>query len=142
MEEKEKHLALSDFEFEKQFFTGELDPKIFSHEAHLRLAWIHINKYGIGLAEKNIQTQLQNFVKLVGAEHKYNTTLTVAAVKAVDHFIRKSEATNFEELILEFPQLKFHFKELMACHYGFDIYHSEQAKAKYLEPDLLPFNYN
>jgi hypothetical protein len=40
----------------------------------------------------------------------------------------------------EFPRLKTNFRELMACHYGFDIYTSEKAKMKYLEPDLLPFD--
>jgi hypothetical protein len=43
----EKHLDLSDNEFEKQFINCELSPDIFSHEAHLRLAWINIKKMGL-----------------------------------------------------------------------------------------------
>ena len=36
----EQHYTLTDNEFEKQFQTSSLDPAIFTHEAHLRLAWI------------------------------------------------------------------------------------------------------
>ena len=83
---------------------------------------------------------MREYVKSVGAENKYNTTLTLAAIKAVYHFILKSDANSFREFIIEFPRLKNNFRELMACHYGVDIYNSQKAKMKFLEPDLLPFD--
>ncbi|MEQ9261752.1 MAG: hypothetical protein RLP14_01190 [Owenweeksia sp.] len=140
LKKMEKHFELSDSEFEQQFINCELNPEIFTHEAHLRLAWINIERYGMEEAETKIQKQLQKFVGFVGAKDKYNTTLTIAAIKAVYHFMLKSDSNSFEEFIAEFPRLKYKFKELMSCHYGVDIYNSEKAKAKYLEPDLLPFD--
>lgn len=134
------HRQLSDTEFENQFQTCTMDPTIFTHEAHLRLAWIHIHKYGITQAEENIQIQLKNFVKHVGAEHKYNTTLTLAAIKAVYHFMLKSNSDDFDSYIEEFPRLNTNFKDLMACHYGFDIFNSAEAKVRYLQPDLVGFD--
>ena len=136
----EKHFELSDSELEKQFMLCELNPQIFTHEAHLRLTWINIKRYGIEKAESNIESQLANYVKSLGAEDKFNTTLTLAAIKAVHHFMLKSESDSFEDFIREFPRLKYNFKELISCHYGFDIYNSERAKAQFLEPDLLPFD--
>ncbi|TMM57390.1 hypothetical protein FEE95_12965 [Maribacter algarum] len=136
----ENHFQLSDLEFEKLFERCELDPSLFSHEAHLRLAWIHISTYGIDVAVSNIQSQIKAFVKQVGAEDKYNATLTVAAIRAVYHFMLKSESTNFKDFIKEFPRLKNNFKELIDTHYGFDIFNSKQAKTAFLEPDLLPFD--
>ncbi|XLS29029.1 hypothetical protein ACJD0Z_17750 [Flavobacteriaceae bacterium M23B6Z8] len=134
------HLELLDNEFETAFRNCELPPSVFSHEAHLRLAWIHISKYGVDNAIINIQKQLQNYVAFAGASNKYNATLTVAAIKAVYHFMRKSNSKSFKGFIVEFPQLKNDFRRLMDCHYGFDIFHSNLAKKKYLEPDLLPFD--
>ena len=122
----EKHFELSDSEFKEQFINCELNPEIFTHEAHLRLAWIYIKKYGIEQAETSIPRQLREYVKSVGAENKYNTTLTLAAIKAVYHFILKSDANSFREFIIEFPRLKNNFRELMACHYGVDIYNSQK----------------
>lgn len=136
----EDHFHLTDIEFEKQFENCELNPSSFSHEAHLRLAWIHISKYGIEKAIQNVQLQLQDFVEFVGAKDKYNKTLTIAAIKAVFHFTVKSESDNFKDFIREFPRLKYNFKELMDFHYGIDIFSSERAKTEFIEPDLVPFD--
>ena len=135
----EKHFELSDAAFEKQFATYKLDPILFSHEAHLRLTWIHIVKYGIAQAEENIQTQLMNFVEFAGAKEKYHKTLTIAAIKAVDHFIRQSKSSNFKDFISEFPELKTDFKTLINSHYSFDVFNSKKAKNEFLKPDVLSF---
>ncbi|RMG77980.1 MAG: hypothetical protein D6714_18970, partial [Bacteroidetes bacterium] len=113
----EKHFELSDAEFERQFTACELDSAIFSHEAHLRLAWIYIFRDGREGAERKIQEQLKNFVASVGASDKYHTTLTVAAVRMVSHFMRQSKADNFRDFIGSFPALKSDFKGLIARHY-------------------------
>ena len=136
----EKHYKLNDADFENSFKNCELNPILFTHEAHLRLAWIHVTKYGEEKAIQNICEQLRRFVEFAGATDKYNQTLTVAAIKAVSHFTRKSSAHTFQEFINEFPRLKYNFKELMAVHYGVDIYNSPQAKAAFMEPDLVPFD--
>ncbi len=134
------HFDLSDEEFLRQFINCEFNPAYFSHEAHLRLAWINISKFGIEKAETAVQYQLQGFVEFVGAKDKYNKTLTIAAIKAVYHFMQKSKSDNFKDFITEFPRLKTNFKALMGSHYSFDIYNSAEAKHEYLQPDLLPFD--
>ncbi|MCB0640523.1 MAG: hypothetical protein KDC44_02750 [Phaeodactylibacter sp.] len=133
------HYDWTDTEFETLFATATLDPQWFSHEAHLRLAWIHLRQYGEAQAIQNIRMQLQRFVRKVGAADKYNETLTVAAVKAVHHFMERSEADNFMDFMLEFPRLKHNFRELIGAHYGFNIYDSPLARRQFLEPDLRPF---
>lgn len=136
----EKHFNLSNYEFERLFLSCELNPADFTHIAHLRLAWININNYGIKQAEKNIQIGLKNYAEFAGAKDKYNLTLTLAAVKAVYHFMLKSKSDNFKDFIIEFPRLKTNFKDLIAFHYGFDIYNSNKAKTEFLKPDLMPFD--
>ena len=134
------HYTLSDAEFESQFKTCTLDPTLFTHEAHLRLAWIHIKQYGIDLAIENVNAQLIGFVAHVGAADKFNKTVTIAALHAVHHFIKRSTAENFQGFIQEFPRLKTDFRALMSAHYAFDIFRSDRAKTEYLQPDLLPFD--
>ncbi len=135
----EKHFNLTDAQFVQQFINCELNPTDFSHEAHLRLAWINIDEHGIEKGEKEIQRQLQRFVKFVGAEDKYNRTVTIAAMKAVYHFMLQSKADNFKDFIVEFPELKNNFKGLIRTHYSFDIFNLAKAKTEFLEPDLIPF---
>lgn len=136
----EKHFELSDHEFEEQFRECILSPSDFTHKAHLRLAWIHIEKYGLDQAKENITTQLLAFVKHAGAIEKYHKTLTIVAVEGVNHFQKKSSSDNFSDFIVEFPQLMTDFKALMSSHYSFDIFGSAKAKSEYLEPDLIPFS--
>lgn len=134
------HFKLTDSQFEKQFSNGTLPPSLFSHEAHLRLAWIHIKKYGVENAVKNIRQQLKDYVKAVGAEDKYHETVTIASVRAVNHFIRKSETESFADFIKENEQLLNNFKHLLLTHYRTDIFNSKIAKKEYIEPELIQFD--
>jgi N-formylglutamate deformylase len=136
----EKHWQLSHEEFEKQFADCSLEPEWFTHEAHLRLAWIHISKYGLEKAIESVCFQIQNFAVLLGAKDKFNKTVTIGALKAVYHFMNRSASNDFESLIKEFPRLKTEFKGLMNKHYGIDIFKSATARNEFIEPDLLPFD--
>lgn len=137
---KTGHFQYEDSKFEEQFYHLRLPQEEFNHEAHLRLAWIHITKYGIEKALDTISSQLKRYVAHVGAEDKYNKTVTIAAIKAVYHFVLRSTSSRFQDFLLEFPRLKNNFKELMNSHYSYDIFNSEEAKKIYLKPDLLPFD--
>jgi hypothetical protein len=134
------HIQLTDNAFETAFREGTLNPLLFTHEAHLRLAWIHIEKYGVDRAIDNICDQLKRFVCKMDAAHKYNCTLTVAAIRTVYHFRLRSESDDFPSFVQEFPGLNNNFKALLEQHYTLDIFSSEKAKKRYLEPDLLPFD--
>lgn len=134
------HTDLTDQQFEKQFANCQLNPVIFSHEAHLRLAWIHIRKYGIDAAIENICAQLKAFTKSLGAFDKYNETVTIAAIRAVYHFMLKSATETFQDFIAENPRLQTNFKDLLSQHYDIDIFNSTVAKSTFLEPELLPFD--
>ena len=133
------HWDLIDEEFENLFETYKLKPGVFSHEAHIRLAYIHIMKYGREKAEANMCNQIKGYAESLGGGDKFNKTVTIAAVKAVNHFIEKSTTDNFRVFIAEFPRLLTEFKELLGKHYGYNVFADKKAKEQYREPDLLPF---
>ena len=93
--------VLSDKEFEAQFESGVLPPGLFTHEAHIRLAWIHIDKYGIDKAISNIVQQIQSYTAKLGVTDKFNKTLTIAAVRAVYHFMLKSNSSDFQHKMID-----------------------------------------
>ncbi|MGI9530454.1 hypothetical protein [Lutimonas sp.] len=136
----ENHYQLSDIEFETSFENCGFEVSMFSHEAHLRLAWIHIRRYGPAIAEKNVSDQLRAYTKHVGAADKFNLTLTIAAVKAVYHFYLRYQGIDFKDFIHNSPLLMDDFKGLMDRHYRMDIFSSELARQRYLVPDLAPFD--
>lgn len=136
----EAHNRLTSHNFERQFETCIMHPHVFTHEAHLRLAYIHIAKYGLSTAIRNVPAQIKRYATSLGDAQKFNLTVSIAAVHAVAHFMQKSVADNFYDFIREFPRLKTHFKQLLEHHYGFDIFSSNEARDRYLEPDLVPFD--
>ncbi|HHC78969.1 MAG TPA: hypothetical protein ENK46_03740 [Flavobacteriia bacterium] len=136
----EKHLLLTNQQFEEKFKNCTLSPVLFTHEAHLRLAYIHIKKYGLAKAIKNLCHQISTFDKTFGDGTKFNKTVTIAATKVVYHFINKSKSVDFRGMIEEFPRLKSNFLGLIKSHYTLDIFNDKKAKRVYLEPDLLPFS--
>lgn len=138
--EMENHFALTNDEFEQQFMQCQLDAQDFTHLAHLRLAYLRIQRDGIEVAKRFIPIHLKVYCESVGAADKFNLTLTIAAIKAVHQFMKKSKADGFSNFIAEFPELRNNFKGLLACHYGFDILNSEKARTTFMDPDLIPFD--
>ncbi|MBX2877119.1 MAG: hypothetical protein KTR30_33675 [Saprospiraceae bacterium] len=133
------HLSLSDQDFENQFADTTLPPQLFSHEAHLRLAWIHIQKYGKEQAISNVCDQIKVFDQTHGDGTMFNRTVTVVAVEAVAHFIGKVKAADFPTFIAKAPRLKTNLKDLIKQHYSWDIFKDPAAKEVFLAPDLQPF---
>ena len=135
----EDHFGYSDERLEQLFSSSQLQPKHFTHEAHLRLAWIHITKYGRRKAVDELTKQIRTYATSLDAAHKYHHTITVAAINVVNHFICRSSSDDFVALVAEFPRIKSHFRELLLTHYSSDLIFSDSAKSQYVEPYLLPF---
>lgn len=133
------HLDYSNDQFLLGFSSGNFPPLLFSHEAHLRLAFLLIQKYGARTAADELCHLIRRFDQQHGDGTKFNVTVTVASCKVVFHFMQKASQANFSSLLEEFPQLKTDFLRLLRTHYGFDIFRHPQAKAEYMEPNLLPF---
>ena len=133
------HWKYTDEEYEQVFASYRLKPGMFSHEAHLRLAYIHISKYGPRQAEKNMCDQIKGYAESLGVYDKFNKTVTMASVKTMHHFMENSNTSSFKELIQEFPQLLNDFRGILSQHYGFNVFADKQAKKEFVEPDLQPF---
>lgn len=140
LQEMELHEMLTDRQLEIQFEHCLLNPLFFSHEAHLRLAWIHLKKYGLETAIENISKQIRHFDQTYGKGEKYNVTVTIAAVHAVHHFMQRSTTETFKDFIMEFPELKTSFRELLNSHYSLDIFTDTSARNTYISPDLVAFD--
>ena len=107
------HLSLSDETLEAQFAEGVLPPALFSHEAHLRMAWIHLRKYGLETAGQHLCVQIRAFAEKQGEGDEFDQSLTLAAVRVVNRFQQQSETNHFPDFLQQFPQLSTHFRELL-----------------------------
>lgn len=135
----EQHLLLSDEDLLEKLSKGTLDRSVFTHQAHLRVSYIYLKRYGVLGAIINVQEQIKKYISFLGLEDKYHTTLTVAAIHVVHAFMAKSTSDNFTDFMAEFPELQNNFKGLIEQHYGFDIFKSAEARTTFIAPDLQSF---
>lgn len=138
----EKHQLLSDQEFEDQFKKCTLAPVLFTHEAHLRLTYIQITKYGLKKAVDNLCVQIANFDKKFGKGTKFNAKLTKASTEVVNYFINKAKALDFRGLLEEFPKLKTNFLGLLKAHNRRSILMDPSFEELIFEPNPLVFDYS
>jgi hypothetical protein len=121
-----------------QDFT--LKPEDFTHKTHLKLACELLCVSQIDEAVNKACELLKAYTGHFGVADKYHQTLTMASVRTVRHFMLKSESSDFEEFLREFPVLEKNFRGLIEQHYSQERFEHESAKKEYLEPDLLPYD--
>ena len=137
----EKHWRFSDEIYEQKFRECKFPPLYFSHEAHLRLAYIHLKKYGLEQSIENMCTQIFNFAIKYGATMKFNATVTYASLQIMYYYMNKGEGNNFPDLMKEFPHLLEDFKGEIQQYYSWDVFRSSEAKERIHQPDLKSFEY-
>jgi hypothetical protein len=74
----------------------------------------------------------------VGAEGKYNETVTVASVKLLHRMIAESSTHHFKDFISEHPELLSDFKNIIRSYYTTHFFVNERAKREFIEPELKP----
>ena len=109
----EKHFLLSDDEFLESFTNTSMDPKVFTHEGHLRLAWIHIRRFGLHQAVLNVCEQIERFDQVHGDGNKFDEKLTVACVQMVHDLMSQSGGTSFSDFLKKHPELRTDFSSLL-----------------------------
>lgn len=114
-------INLTDNEILEQIQNCTLDPSHFTHETMLRLSWILINKYGLDKAIDKNQEIKKNYFENALNSDKFNVTLTKAYTEILHHFMERTTTNSFENLLREFPRLKYNFKNLVKTHYGYNI---------------------
>ena len=130
----------SDDAFLTAFREATLPSSEFTHEAHLRLAWLHLSRSSADQAILDVQDQIRHYAVSLGAAKKFHSTLTVASMKLVQERMRKATYPDFEAFLSQHPELMTGFKELIRLHYSEERLASQEARMHYLEPDLAPFD--
>ena len=133
------HYQYNDTTFEKQFEDCSFPPKLFTHEAHLRLAWIHINKYGLEKAIEHLCSQIKRYDQFHDKGIKFHTTITVAAAKILNQYMQNTRILSFHELIKAHPELVTDFMGLINQHYSTELLNSNKTRDHFIPPDLGTF---
>ncbi len=129
--------SLEDREFRDAFHNGRLPSDAFRHRGHLRLAWLVLNQHTRDEAATIIVREIQRFATGQGAASRYHDTLTRFWVRLVSHAMNNAkDAKSIDELLEKFPLLLD--KNLQYRHWREGTFNSDEARAGWVEPDLVP----
>ena len=127
---------MNDDDFVQAFMDGTLPPGQFRHRDHLRLAWLLVRRLGPEPAGVAVAAGIQRFAAAHGQAAKYHETVTRFWVRLVGHVARAHpELDDFEAFLAAFPHLLD--KELPFRHWRRETMLSTEARAHWVEPDLL-----
>ncbi|OLE71160.1 hypothetical protein AUF78_03295, partial [archaeon 13_1_20CM_2_51_12] len=133
----QRRCSMDDHEFLRLFHDGNLPGEEFRHKGHLRLAWLFLSRYPTDEASTIVAREIRWFAGANGASNRYHDTLTRFWVRLVGHAMANApEARSIDELLARFPFLLE--KGLPLKHWRGETLNSDQARACWVEPDLLP----
>ena len=124
--------SLADNEFLAAFHTCTLDPAMFRHADHLRLAWLYVHQEPLEEALIRVRTEIQAFAPHHRASHKYHETITTAWVR----LIATHSETSFESFIQENESLLN--GELLHRFWTPEALASDEARNAWVPPDRRP----
>ena len=131
-------LSTEDRKFQTQFESCEFPPAEFNHRAHLRLAYVYLTQHDADTAHRLMRDALKAFIEHNGVDiSKYHETITRAWILAVRHFMGTTSSTESSDAFIEQNPEMLDAK-IMMTHYSAEVLFSNEARAKFVEPDLDP----
>jgi hypothetical protein len=129
-------LSAGDVSFLEALEDCTFPPDQFDHRAHVRLAYVCLVGSDPDDAHERIRTALKGFLLHHGEDvSKYHETITRAWILAVRHFMEESEPSDSaDEFIDRNPVLLD--RKIMMSHYSAEVLFSDEARARFVDPDL------
>ena len=129
---------MTDHELLTAFERCTLPATAWTHEAHVRAAWIYLSRHDEAEALRRIRTSINRFndtvTKKPGAYHE---TITAAYVRLIaDRRSRLPARHTFGQFKDTSPDLLDRTLSALLHHYRRDTLFSDAARAGWVEPDL------
>ena len=131
-------LSDDDHQFQIRFEAGDFPPAEFDHRAHIRLAYVYLSQHDADTAHELMRNALRTFLQSLGLDlSKYHETMTRAWILAVQHFMTLGpDCTSSAVFIAEHPMMLD--SSIMMTHYSAELLFSDEARARFVEPNLAP----
>jgi hypothetical protein len=127
---------MDDSEFLRVFLDGWPATERFGHHDHLRIAWLVIERHGPELAAEIVGERLKAMAVARGVTPLYNETMTRFWIRLIAHVREATQAPTVDEAIARVPMLLD--KNLAQRHWSRTAMFGPEARASWVEPDLVP----
>jgi hypothetical protein len=133
-------LVESDMRFLAAFEACQFSAGEFRHRDHVRLAYIYLALYPFETALEKTEQGLRKLLAHLGApSSKYHHTVTHAWLLAVQHAMEDAGPTAGFAQFLNAGGVKLLNPAMMRQHYSSAVLTSDDARQRFVAPDLQPF---
>lgn len=128
---------MTDRELMDAFESCTLDPALFNHRQHVRVAWICLSEAPLIEALTRFVESLRRFATSVGSPGLYHETITFAFLFVIHERMQAGSAGTFEEFETANPDL-FRWKpSVLERYYKAETIGSDLARRTFVMPDAL-----
>ena len=132
---------MSDDEFLEAFEACTLPRELWTHEAHVRMAWLYLTQQPFEEATAKVCDGIRRYNASLGNHSGYHETVTRGYVSLISHRIRSGSprAESFEVFRSENADLLDRKNPPLLRHYRSETLESPTARATFVAPDREPF---
>lgn len=131
---------LTDEVFLSQIRRCTLPPEYFSHEGHLRLAWLlATTSSGASEASKQACLIIKKYASSLGAADKYHHTITEFLQRLVCDRQSRLQFTSWQSFLAANQDLILDCLSLLDQYYDNEVLFSDKAKSQYITPTKRGF---
>lgn len=124
--------------FRARFESCDFPPADFDHKSHVRLAYVYLCSHDADTAHELMQSSLLRFLQHNGVDPmKYHETLTRAWILAIRYFMEHVEVSDSAESFIR-ADPRMLDPNIMLTHYSASLLFSEDARLRFVEPNLSP----
>lgn len=128
----------SDDAFFAAFNDCSAPPSAFNHLGHIRIGWIHFQRYPVAEAIQRTCDGIERFANHLGVPGKYNRTLSEALMILMAQGGAADRGKTWDAFLADNAELVNDALGLLARHYTNERINSETARKTFLPPDLQP----
>jgi hypothetical protein len=120
------------------FEDGSLPADEWTHQAHIAMATVYLNRYGDSVLP-HTRTAIRNYLlargRPIGAYHE---TLTIFWLAVIAQAMQHQTSISLHETVRRNCAKFGGQSKLHGQYYGFDVFNSPEAHTRWMPPDLRP----
>jgi hypothetical protein len=127
-------------ELVREFENTSLAKERWTHAAHVTVALHYVRTHGAAAATVRMRNAIQRFNAAMGrAPTAYHETITLAWIAVVSQFLARADVGQPLAQLVETCLQQTGDKSYLQRHYTREVLMSDDARTRWLPPDLLPF---
>ena len=129
--------TLSDPDYLAAFDAGSLPPRLWTHYAHIRMAWLVLRELPFPLAVKRIRSGILNYNTVaLGRPEAYHESITLCYAHLIAGVVQKDQP--WPDFVAANPDLFGSSKPFLGRFYSQDKLFSDEARQQFVLPDRVP----